>query len=137
MTGADVQTFAATLDSLHEVREYLASRARQLGIEPGAIADLQLAVDEAVTNIIVHGYRGASGNILIGLRKEKSSLAICLRDDAPLFDPTKNRRPDLEVSPLEKETPGGYGVELVRRLVDELHYRVVDQCNELTLVKKV
>lgn len=137
MSGEHTLTIDASLENLRTVREFLAQTGGRLNIAPDVVSDLQLAVDEAVTNIIVHGYRDRAGSINVSLaRDENSNVVVRLKDDAPLFDPTATARADLRVSPLEREAAGGYGVELVRQMVDRLHYRTVDHHNELTLVKK-
>jgi len=137
MTAANCLTVAASLDSLHEVRDFLTSTGGRLEIDPAVVSDLHLAVDEALTNIIMHGFRGRPGNIYIDVAREDDVVVVRLRDDAPLFDPTTTTRPDLHVSPLERKSAGGYGVELVRHMVDDLRYRAIDQHNELSLVKKL
>jgi anti-sigma regulatory factor (Ser/Thr protein kinase) len=101
------------------------------------IADLHLAVDEAVTNIIMHGYTGRPGRIRVSMVRNDAEVVVRLGDDAPLYDPSIRQSPELHSSPLDRTTAGGFGVELIRRMVDELHYQVADQCNQLTLVKKV
>ena len=53
------------------------------------IYDLILAVNEVATNIVVHGYRGQPGAIEIELRRQGDAIEIRLRDQAPLFDPTR------------------------------------------------
>jgi serine/threonine-protein kinase RsbW len=95
-----------------------------------------LAVDEAATNIIVHGYRGQPGAIEIDVEKQDSSLAVSLRDQAPPFDPTSVPVPDLSL-PLDQRPFGGMGVHLIRQSMDEVIYRVPPQGgNELILVRK-
>ena len=137
MSGEHSLAIDASLENLHEVRDFLATSGGKLNIAPETVADLQLAVDEAVTNIIVHGYGNRPGSIKVSMdRDADANVVVRLRDDAPLYDPTKNARPDLHVSPLARKVAGGYGVELVRQMVDELRYQAIDQHNELTLIKK-
>ncbi|MEZ4515985.1 MAG: ATP-binding protein [Chloroflexota bacterium] len=47
-----------------------------------------LAVNEAVTNILVHGYRGRPGNVEIGIERAGNDLIVILRDQAHAYDPT-------------------------------------------------
>jgi anti-sigma regulatory factor (Ser/Thr protein kinase) len=64
-------------------------------------------------------------------------LSVFIRGDAPVYDPTKVEEPGSIDSPLKRSEPGGFGLILIRRLVDELSYRVTeDGRNELVLVKK-
>jgi len=126
----------ADVDSLAQVRDFVDSSAALLGLSEPAAGELLLAVDEAVSNIIMHGYAGRDGAIEIEVSGDGDGIVVRLRDDAPLFDPTAAATPRLDISPLERDRPGGYGVELVRRLVDDLRYRVgANGRNELTLVK--
>jgi serine/threonine-protein kinase RsbW len=130
-------TVDASLDSLHDVRDFLTTAGTQLDIDQEVIADLHLAVDEAVTNIIMHGYAGRPGRIIVAMARDDAEVVVRLSDDAPLYDPSSRQSPELDSSPLDRAAAGGFGVELIRRSVDDLHYQVVDQRNQLTLVKKV
>ena len=49
---------------------------------------------------------------------------MIIRDDAALFDPTRAIATQLDLSPLDRAKPGGFGVELMHRLVDRVDYRV-------------
>lgn len=127
---------AAHADSLAQVRDFVSSGAIALGLPESATDELLLAVDEAVSNIIMHGYAGQHGVIDIDVLAAADRVSVRISDDAPLFDPTTAAAPRLDISPLDQDRPGGFGVELVRRLVDGLSYRVsASGRNELTLVK--
>ena len=64
------------------------------------------------------------------------AIEIRLRDQAPLFDPTRVPTPDLTLS-LYKRPLGGMGVHVTRQVVDAMRYRVTPEGgNELTLVKQ-
>jgi serine/threonine-protein kinase RsbW len=107
-----------------------------LGVDAATIPDVVLAVDEAATNIILHGYQGQEGIIEIEVEQEGDALVVRLRDEAVPFDPTSVPLPDLTV-PLEQRAPGGLGIYLIRQVMDEVAYRITSQGgNELTLVKR-
>jgi signal transduction histidine kinase len=128
--------FPAELDRLAAIRSFIEEAANRFQVEPDAVDDMLLAVDEAATNIIVHGYRGQPGAIEIEVEKQDGSLAVSLRDQAPPFDPTTVPVPDLSL-PLDQRPFGGMGVYLMRQSMDEVIYRVSPQGgNELILVKK-
>jgi len=129
-------SFAAELENLAVIRRFAEETAQSLQANQAAIDDMLQAVDEAVTNIIVHGYAGRPGTIEAQVKRAGDSLIVRLRDQAPRFDPTTVRPPDLTL-PLEKRRPGGLGVHLIRHFVDQVHYHTAPQGgNELTLVKK-
>ncbi len=130
---------AADLDSLKQVRDFVEESTRHSGLNPERTGELLLAVDEAVTNIIMHGCPHGGCSIELEWQQEAGACIIRIRDDAPLFDPTLMQAPDLDRSPLdETSSPGGFGVYLFKHLVDQTSYRATpDGRNELTLFKRI
>ncbi len=129
-------SFAARVDELDAIRNFVTETARALDANPTAIDDMVAAVDEAATNIILHGYAGRPGTITIQVKREHSSLVVCLKDRAPDFDPTTVPPPNLNL-PLEQRRLGGLGIHLIRSYIDRITHRTMAQGgNELTLVKK-
>jgi anti-sigma regulatory factor (Ser/Thr protein kinase) len=126
----------AELENLAEIRRFVEETASALGVAPAVISGVILAVDEAVSNIITHGYQGQGGIVEIEVGRERDALVIRLRDEAAPFDPTSVPPPDLTLS-LEQRTPGGLGIHLIRQTMDEMTHRLTPQGgNELTLVKR-
>jgi len=134
-TGASLR-IAAELKNLTEIRRFVRETASALGVDPTVIPDVLLAVDEAASNIVLHGYQGQEGIIEIELGREGDALVVRLRDEAAPFDPTSMALPDLAL-PMEQRTIGGMGIYLIRQVMDEMIHRITSQGgNELTLVKK-
>ncbi len=128
---------SAELGNLAVIRCFVEKTALALGASGDAAGDLVQAVDELVANIIQHGYQGRPGPIEIEVKKEGDVLVICLRDQAPLFDPTLIPPVDVTL-PLERRTLGGLGIHLARQLTDSMTYRAFPAGgNELTLRKKI
>jgi len=126
----------ADLKELERVRHFVEEHATALGVDASACYDVLLSVDEMVTNIIVHGYRGQPGTIELSLRPVGDALELCLRDQAPPFDPTCVLAPDITL-PLEQRQPGGMGIHMARHFMDILRWRTTAQGgNELTLIKQ-
>ncbi len=124
-----------SLSDLHIVRDFIRENAQDLGMGEDAIYDLVLAVDEAVTNIFVHGYKNQQGFLEITMHRMDTSLVVCLRDEAEPFDPTQMPAPDLSL-PLEQRGFGGMGIFFMNQMVDKIAYRVLPGGgNELTLIK--
>jgi serine/threonine-protein kinase RsbW len=126
----------AELINLHTIRHFIEDNALRLAADENTAYDLAHAVDECATNIIEHGYRGRSGTIEVEIDRVGDDMQIVLRDHAPLFDPTGVPPPDLTL-PLERREPGGLGIYLARRMVDECRYQALADGNELTLIKHV
>jgi serine/threonine-protein kinase RsbW len=100
--------FDARVANLAAIRHFVLAEAEAEGVSREAASDMIQAVDEAVTNIIVHGYRGMPGSIEVELRVDGNALTVRLRDTAPAFDPTTVPAPDLD-SPLHLRPLGGLG----------------------------
>ena len=137
MTDKYTLQIPADLQQLARVRRFIQDAGTALGACKESVEDLALAIDEAVTNTIVHGYRGGRGTIAIKVRRSGDAVTVQLRDNAPVFDPTLVSDPDLDI-PLEQRPLGGMGIYLMKNNVDELKYRAIEPGgNELTLVKKI
>jgi anti-sigma regulatory factor (Ser/Thr protein kinase) len=135
MAEKSILYVAANLSNLARIRDFVRKSVKLLGGAPAVVDDMMLAVDESVTNIITHGYRGQPGEIAIEMRKDGADFVVTLRDQAPPFDPTRVLPPDLTL-PLEQRPLGGLGIFLTRQAVDHVMHRVTgDGGNELTLVK--
>lgn len=115
-------TIPAELDRLAEMRAVVRDVARGYEAPADCIDDLVQAVDEAATNIIVHGYRGAQGTIELTAELVSDDFVITLADTAPAYDPTTVPPPDLTVPPAQRR-PGGMGVHLMRLATDSLVHR--------------
>jgi serine/threonine-protein kinase RsbW len=127
---------SAELKNLAVLRRFIEESSLAMDASSHAALDLIQAVDEAATNIIMHGYAGQPGEIEINIHRHDDVLVACLRDRAPAFDPTLVPPPDLTLS-LEERPIGGLGIFLMRQSVDEIHYRPLPAGgNELTLVKR-
>lgn len=112
----------AELDRLAEVRVLARDVAHDIGAPQVCVDDVVQAVDEAATNIIVHGYAGAEGWLDVAVERDGDTITITLQDEAPPFDPTAVPEPDLTIDPDER-TPGGMGIHLIRMAVDTFAHR--------------
>ena len=92
----------------------------QLGVEEG-IFEIQVAVDEACTNIIKYAYSGKGGIIIVTCEMKGNDLVITIRDKGKPFDPASVPSPDLGPD-LDKRKIGGLGIYLMRKLMDDVSY---------------
>jgi serine/threonine-protein kinase RsbW len=126
----------AELENLPRIREFIHEAARQGCLEEQFTDDLVLAVDEIVTNVILHGYNGSRGKVVILARIAPPEVEIIVRDRATPFDPTGVAQPELCL-PLEDRPIGGLGVYMARSLTDDMSYRRMEGGgNELRLCKR-
>ncbi len=112
----------AALDRLAEVRALARSVTDEVGAPQVCVDDVVQAVDEAATNIVLHGYRGRDGWLDVAVERENDRVVITIEDDAPPFDPTAHPEPDLTIPP-DQRRPGGMGIHLIRLAMDTLTHR--------------
>jgi serine/threonine-protein kinase RsbW len=133
---ASTLRIAAELRNLAAIRRFVSDAAADLQASRTATDEMIQAVDESVTNVMVHGYEGQPGTIEVEVSREGNDLVIRIRDYGPPFDPTTYPSPDLTL-PLERRRFGGLGIHLSRESTDAVIYRLTpDGANELTLLKK-
>jgi anti-sigma regulatory factor (Ser/Thr protein kinase) len=115
-------TIPADLGRIAEVRAAVREVAEACDAPPECEADLVQAVDEAVTNVIVHGYRGNAGDVEVRVELDDADIVMTVADRAPTFDPRSVPTPDLTIPP-EHRTPGGMGIHLMREAADAIDHR--------------
>jgi serine/threonine-protein kinase RsbW len=127
----------STPEQLRPVRERVGGWVAGLGWAGDPVHDLVLAVDEALTNVIRHGYNGAPGG------------RICLRC-APVHDPARGAGVEVcirdfgcQVDPqricgrnLDDLRPGGLGVHIIRAMMDTVEYKQAEGGGMLLVMRK-
>jgi serine/threonine-protein kinase RsbW len=126
----------ARYDRIKQVCSFVVDAAHSAGLDESAVFHCQIAVDEACTNIIEHGYRGEEkGNIEVVCQIEPGILKIELRDQAPPFDITRVPEPEFN-KPLEETSIGGLGIYFMKRMMDEVSFEHTGGSNRLVMVKR-
>ena len=121
---------------LSEVRE-LSSMVEAFGDASGLpdpkVFVINLALDELITNIVMHGLEDAGAvRIDITLRVDKDTLFLVVEDNGHPFDPTRDAEPDTS-SALQERPIGGLGLHLVKSFADRMAYEFMDGKNRLTV----
>ncbi|MEX2218331.1 MAG: ATP-binding protein [Phycisphaerales bacterium] len=109
---------------LSGARELVSAVSRRLGFSEEGSGQIALAVDEALCNIIRHGYdRRRDRPIWLSLnpvhdeQNRAQGVTIVLEDEARQVDPEQIRSRDLD-----EVRPGGLGVHIIREVMDEVRY---------------
>ncbi|MDZ7755663.1 ATP-binding protein [Rhodohalobacter sp.] len=128
-------TVNASTENLAEVREFVALHAKRQGFTTEQISDLQLAVDEAYTNIIKHAYQNNKDKYVeINLSFDSDKLCISLFDSGNSFSPKNYNLPNIQKK-IEERKRGGMGVYLIHQLMDSVSYHANADKNEIRLCK--
>ena len=105
------------------------------GITDEVLYDVQLAVDEACTNIISHGYADMdAGSIILELEINPDKLIVALTDFGHSFEPSSTPIPDVN-APIEERELGGFGLFFIQQSVDDMTYQVTEDGNKMILTK--
>ncbi len=140
VVGGYRQEITITNDSamLPQVRDLVLHGVREGRFPAQYVNRLQIAVDEAVTNIIEHGYANqpvGRGVIRIALEVNAQRFRIEIRDSGQTFDPGKLTDVDIQHHVAAGRT-GGLGVFLMRKIMDVVDYRAENgRSNRLILIK--
>ena len=129
--------FPSRFDSLAAISEFVGRAAEGAGLDARAVYAVQMAVDEACTNIIEHAYSGEGrSDVECTCCIDNNGLTVILRDQGRPFDATDVPQPDLQAD-LEDRSGRGLGLYLMRRLMDEVQFEFSpDSSNVLTMVKR-
>lgn len=133
---SQTRTFPGQFDSLAAIGEFVTRAAEAAGLDARAAYAVQMAVDEACSNIIEHAYGGERrGDIECTCRVNDDGLTVTLRDYGHPFDPACVPEPELCAN-IEKCKVGGLGLYFIRQLMDEVRFEFTpDSGNVLTMVK--
>jgi anti-sigma regulatory factor (Ser/Thr protein kinase) len=124
------------LSELGQFNQTLAEFGRQQGLAAKVMHDLNLALEEILTNIISYGYTDEQKHeIKVSLSAQPGAVRVEVEDDGRPFNPLEAPKPDTTGS-LEERTIGGLGIHLVRNLMDGLEYKRKLKRNLLTMTKK-
>ncbi len=133
MTGS--LTVATTLDALKEISAFITDAATHAGLDEHTTWQVELAVDEAATNIIQHAMAGTPGTMELTWRVESGAFVVMLRDWGRPFDPAQVPTPDIH-SPLEERQAGGLGIFLMNRLMDSVDFSFDPDQGNLLVMRK-
>ena len=113
---------SSDMANLEPVSNFMLDVARQIGLDEKQTDHVQMAVDEAVTNVMEHAYSGrADGRIEIACRADTRALHIEIRDQGEPFDADTIQEPDIS-KPLSERAIGGLGVFFMRKLMSKVEF---------------
>jgi len=129
-------TIAGVYQNLAKISDFATAWAIESGLDERSVYAVQMAVDEACSNVIEHAYGGeGKGDIELHCKKLNDGLKVTIQDQGHSFDPTAVEAPNIH-APLEERDEGGLGLFLIKQLMDEVIFNFNDSGNVLVLVKR-
>lgn len=134
--------FSAEKSAIPQVHDFVRATLDRNGVHGSKSDDIVLACDEAATNIVEHAFGGKQGalparrSFVLALHCRKGRVVATFFDSGASFDIKEVETPDIRRN-LAGEKRGGYGVFLMRRLVDKIVYSARRRLNVTRLIKEV
>ena len=130
-------TLRNDIGQIDRLTEFIEMIAQKINLDPELAMSINLALEEAVTNVISYAYpEGTEGEIKVDAIVRKDSLRFTISDFGQEFDPTATPEVDTSLA-LEDRPIGGLGIHLVRKIMDRVSYKRQDDMNILTLTKTI
>ena len=129
------KAFPATLSNLKYIRSIIKDFLKIHKVDLNIIKNIQLATDEAVTNIIKHSYKGENKNNIIKINLEFKDERIIIN----LYDNGSSvKEEQIKPRELVNIKPGGLGTHFINNIMDEVKWgKSKNWANHLTLIKKI
>ena len=124
------------VEELNKLPEFVDTVCEEAGIDIALIASLNLALEEAATNVVLYAYGKNEGDVDIEAIYTDKYLKFILTDTGIAFDPTQKEEVDTTLS-VEERQIGGLGIYLVRQIMDSVNYERINGKNVLTLIKRL
>jgi anti-sigma regulatory factor (Ser/Thr protein kinase) len=131
-------TIEALVKNVDYVTEFVDELLEKMGCSRKSMTQINIALDELVSNICNYAYGDRVGNATIRLRKleDKNAVELTLEDEGAPFDPLKVEEPDITLSLAERGI-GGLGIFMVRKTMDDISYAYENGRNILTIIKSL
>ena len=125
------------IKKIPQLADFVETIADETHLDPGLAMSLNLALEEAVTNVILYAYpEGSDGLVDIEAILREDSLEFIITDSGKAFDPTAAPEADVTLS-AEERPIGGLGIFLVRNIMDDVRYERTDGKNILSMTKNI
>jgi anti-sigma regulatory factor (Ser/Thr protein kinase) len=135
MTRSVDVTIQNEVKEIAAVRDALDHLGRELEVPAPALMQLQVALDEIVSNVIKYSWiDGGKHEVLVRINVNATSVSLDIFDDGQPFDPRLAPLPDRP-PPSQRPRAGGVGIQMVKKLVDDLAYERTDGRNHTRLTK--
>lgn len=124
------------LSEIAVVRDTLDRLGIELEVPARALMDLQVALDEIISNVVKYSWRDdGMHTMLVRIAVNATGISMDVFDDGQPFVP--RQAPAAAARPAgQRPRPGGVGIQMAKRLVDDLNYERVGGRNHTTLTKR-
>ena len=131
-------TISATVENIEIVTNFVNEQLKALDCPMKTQMQIDIAIDELFGNIAHYAYHPAVGNATVRVEVTEEPLAVIVTfiDGGVPYDPLKAVKPDITLSAEERQ-PGGLGIYMVKKSMDEIAYEYKDGKNILSIKKNL
>ena len=116
--------------------EFVEAVAAEAQLDHETTFNLNLALEEAVSNVILYAYPEGTDNVIdIDATADGKSVSFVITDSGKPFDPTTKEEVDIDAKMADRPI-GGLGIHLVRTIMDTVNYERKGEKNIFTITKK-
>lgn len=128
---------ANNLDEVSILAEFVENLCEELNLSAETTMNINLALEEAIANIIMYAYPSEEKHdIILDVKSIPGQLVFLLTDNGVSFDPTHVPDADISAS-IDERAIGGLGIFLIRNIMNEVSYQRLDGENLLTMKKNI
>lgn len=131
-----MQIFAARVDNLHPVQEYIETTLAAQGCPEPVVAQVSLACEELFVNIASYAYGGGEGEVGVSAGVDGGEAVVSFRDRGVPFNPLEQEDPDVTLDAAERDI-GGLGIFMAKQILDSLEYTRDGDANQLVARKRI
>ena len=126
-------TVVPSMETVSQVAEFMETEMEKFEVSPKISMKLLIAIDEIYSNIV--RYSGAT-QATVSINKIENTLKLQFKDNGIPYNPLDAKEPDITAS-AEDRSIGGLGIFMVKKMLDNVEYKNIDNCNVLTLTKNL
>lgn len=125
------------ISEISRLAAFVEEVGEEMELSPELIFNLNLVLEEAVSNVILYAYPKEEHQLIyLSIKKENNRLIVILTDTGKEFDPTQ--APDVDITLSAEERPiGGLGIYLIRQIMNTVEYQRIEGKNILMLGKNL
>jgi anti-sigma regulatory factor (Ser/Thr protein kinase) len=125
------------LSELEALRQHLKKFGQATGLSEACITDVNICLDELLTNIVSYGFEDDLEHIIrFAMNLDNQVLTLSIEDDGIPFNPLEKKDPEVPADLIDVRI-GGLGIHIVRKLMDDIRYDREQGKNKLTMKKSI
>ena len=125
------------ISELEKIAQFIEEIGEELGLSMELQMNLNLVMEEMVTNVIFYAYpQEEEADIELLVKSDGKELTFVLSDQGKEYDPTAKEDSDMSVNPAEREL-GGMGIFIVKNIMNNVTYQRLEGKNLLTMTKGI